>query len=132
VVDGVRVSAAEGDGVSVCVGRPGPRLQYADWVRWPNTYNEPTSHEWAAAYDALTAELENEVTAKLAYAGAATARIRELAEALRAAKIPHHHCEDCWYSCPMSEEGCCDEREIGCNCGAEKHNAAIDAVLEHR
>jgi hypothetical protein len=65
-------------------------------------------------------------------AGAAMARIRELEKALLAAKIPHHHCEDCWYSCPMSDEGCCDEREIGCNCGAEKHNAAIDAALEHR
>jgi len=58
-----------------------------------------------------------------------TRRIARLESALIAAKITHHTCEDCWYSCPMSAEGCCDERETGCNCGAEKHNAAIDAAL---
>jgi|SRR5208282_4906089 len=62
-------------------------------------------------------------------AGATIARIMDLDAALRAARISHHICEDCWYSCPLSSEGCCDERQIECNCGAEEHNAAIDAVL---
>lgn len=53
----------------------------------------------------------------------------KLKGALLAAKIPHYTCEDCWYSCPLSEEGCCDKRETECTCGAEKHNAAIDAAL---
>lgn len=50
--------------------------------------------------------------------------------ALLAAKRSHLHVEDCWYSCPKSEDGCCDE-EAGdaCNCGADKHNAAIDEAL---
>lgn len=32
---------------------------------------------------------------------------------------PHHvNDEDCWYSCPMSGQ-CCNDKEVGCNCGAE-------------
>lgn len=54
----------------------------------------------------------------------------KLEAALRAAKIKHRYCEDSWYSCPLSSEGCSDERETECNCGAEKHNAAIDKALE--
>jgi len=59
-----------------------------------------------------------------------TSRCEILERALRAAKITHYTCEDCWYSCPLSAEGCCDEREKECNCGAEKHNAAIDSALD--
>jgi hypothetical protein len=62
-------------------------------------------------------------------AGATIELIQKLRAALLAAKISHHVCEDCWYSCPLSSEGCCDERETECNCGAEKHNAAIDFAL---
>jgi hypothetical protein len=57
-------------------------------------------------------------------------RIRALEAALEAAKISHLTCNDCWYSCPLCEEGCCDESQKGCNCGAEKHNAAIDSALK--
>lgn len=49
--------------------------------------------------------------------------------ALNAAKITHLNVEDCWYSCPESSEGCCDESQTGCNCGADEHNAAIDVAL---
>jgi hypothetical protein len=32
----------------------------------------------------------------------------------------HHACEDRWYSCPLSEEGCCDDRQPReCNCGLD-------------
>lgn len=56
--------------------------------------------------------------------------VEGLIEALTAAKIAHYDCEDCWYSCPKSKDGCCDENQGDeCNCGANKHNAAIDAVL---
>ena len=34
-------------------GQPGARLQYADWLRFPNTYRAPTHEEWAASHDAL-------------------------------------------------------------------------------
>jgi hypothetical protein len=61
----------------------------------------------------------------------ADAEIERLRAALTAAKVSHHICDDCWYSCPKSSEGCCDEREKDCNCGAEKHNAAIDSALSY-
>jgi hypothetical protein len=41
---------------------------------------------------------------------------------------PHLTCEDSWYSCPLSEEGCADERQAGCNCIAVEANAALNAL----
>jgi len=52
--------------------------------------------------------------------------IRDDLESLRRR---HHECEDCWYSCPLSEDGCCDDTQKGCNCGAKEHNARLDAVI---
>lgn len=52
--------------------------------------------------------------------------------ALLKAKRLHHICADPWYSCPKSEEGCADERKTDCNCGADQHNAAIDAAIQSR
>ena len=47
-------------------------------------------------------------------------------------KQSHYECEDSWYSCPLSREGTCNEfQERGvCNCGAEKHNAKVDAIVD--
>ncbi len=35
--------------------------------------------------------------------------------------IIHYECEDCWYSCPKSESGCCNDYmdKNKCACGAE-------------
>lgn len=52
--------------------------------------------------------------------------LRALLEQLRQA---HHQCEDSWYSCPKNPEGCADEREKDCTCGADEHNALIDSAL---
>lgn len=42
----------------------------------------------------------------------------------------HYECEDPWYSCPLSEEGCTDEtKPKECYCGREKTVAAIAAAL---
>jgi hypothetical protein len=61
----------------------------------------------------------------------ADARIQQLENALRAAKRSHYSCDDCWYSCPKSEDGCCNKSQgPECNCGADEHNARIDAVLK--
>ena len=49
-----------------------------------------------------------------------------LAEQLRAVK--HYESEDCWYSCPESEEGCCDDSRTGCDCHAPTMWAAADAL----
>lgn len=42
----------------------------------------------------------------------------------------HHVSDDCWYSCPLSDEGCCNHDETGCTCGATTHNEQVDAALE--
>ena len=46
-------------------------------------------------------------------------------------KAHHHVCEDSWYSCPKSSEGCANDFDRGteCNCGADKLIAAL-AKLE--
>lgn len=53
-----------------------------------------------------------------------------LLEELEKLRRHHRECEDCWYSCPKSEEGSCDDM-VGkdCNCGADAHNARLDSVI---
>lgn len=53
-----------------------------------------------------------------------------LADVLRSMKREHIECEDGWYSCPKSEQGCIDD-EAGdeCTCGADETNAMIDKAL---
>ena len=43
----------------------------------------------------------------------------------------HYYCEDCWYSCPKAEDGCCNEdfSDNKCNCGADEHNAILDEII---
>ena len=42
----------------------------------------------------------------------------------------HHDCEDTWYSCPKSAEGCANEDEGDeCNCGADEANREIDSAI---
>jgi hypothetical protein len=43
---------------------------------------------------------------------------------------PHYECEDCWYSCPLSSGGCCNENEAKdiCTCGRD---ARVEAILAH-
>jgi hypothetical protein len=59
-------------------------------------------------------------------------RCTDLIHALEKAKYPHMVCDDCWYSCPKSSEGCCNDElsKDVCTCGADIHNKAIDAVLK--
>lgn len=56
-------------------------------------------------------------------------KLRELAEKM-AKELErysiHYECEDCWYSCPKSDEGCCDVRAgTECNCGADSAQSAL-------
>jgi len=56
--------------------------------------------------------------------------VDKLTEALEKCKRKHYYCEDCWYSCPKADGGCCNEADGDeCNCGADKFNAWIDSVL---
>lgn len=43
----------------------------------------------------------------------------------------HHYCEqDSWYSCPKAPEGCSNSDDGDeCNCGADKQNLEVDAIL---
>lgn len=50
-------------------------------------------------------------------------------EELESLKVGHYICEDCWYSCPKSEDGCCDENADECNCGADYRNQKIDNII---
>ena len=42
----------------------------------------------------------------------------------------HAYCEDSWYSCPLQEDGCADDSQHGCTCGADAHNAALDKAAQ--
>lgn len=54
-----------------------------------------------------------------------------LVDGLNRLRRSHYECGDCWYSCPKSEGGCCNDAESGCTCGADEHNAIIDSLLAH-
>jgi hypothetical protein len=98
----------------------------------------------ASDYDALLAErdaLQQQVEslqnkwAQRPLSVADTAALEAENDALRAAleksRMPHLVVDgDCWYSCPKSGECCNDgEDKDHCNCGADQHNAVIDAAL---
>jgi hypothetical protein len=51
-------------------------------------------------------------------------------ETLKNNRRTHYYCEDKWYSCPKHEEGCAnDDAGVECDCGADKANEEIDAVI---
>jgi len=41
----------------------------------------------------------------------------------------HYECDDSWYSCPLSPDGCADERQEGCTCGRDRLVQQIAAAL---
>jgi hypothetical protein len=46
------------------------------------------------------------------------------------ARRDRYSCEDPWYSCPKAEGGCAnDAAGDDCNCGAEQHNAKVEAIV---
>lgn len=47
------------------------------------------------------------------------------------ARKQHYYCEDSWYSCPKATDGCAND-SVGdeCNCGADEHNAKVDALMQ--
>jgi hypothetical protein len=44
---------------------------------------------------------------------------------------PHDECDDCWYSCPKSLEGCCDTRQPPdvCTCGKDGRDETIKEAI---
>lgn len=56
---------------------------------------------------------------------------KEVERLKKLAHREHTHCDDCWYSCPKSDGGCCNDAEgDDCNCGADEHNAEVEATPE--
>lgn len=46
-------------------------------------------------------------------------------------RVPHYICEDPWFSCPKSEEGCAnDNAPDECTCIAEEHEQRVVALLQ--
>lgn len=57
-------------------------------------------------------------------------RATDLIGGLNDLRRDHRWCEDCFYSCPKAEDGCCDDRQGDeCNCGADAHNAIVDRLI---
>lgn len=56
---------------------------------------------------------------------------REQAEqAARDVLGAHYMCEDCWYSCPKSKEGCCNEAAgDDCTCGLDARIEKVTTLL---
>lgn len=43
----------------------------------------------------------------------------------------HYTCEDRWYSCPKSEDGCCnDAAGTDCCCGVDEYNADLQKLID--
>jgi hypothetical protein len=52
------------------------------------------------------------------------------AELTKLARRNHYTCEDAWYSCPKSSDGCAnDAAGDECDCEADSHNDKIDELL---
>ena len=61
-----------------------------------------------------------------ALSGVSAEELRELARWL-SDSLSHYSCEDNWYSCPMSPEGCADDGQgKECNCGIEDKHKQFD------
>ena len=60
-----------------------------------------------------------------------TPDFRRLCEELaKLARCNHYTCEDSWYSCPKSPDGCAnDSAGDDCTCGADSHNDKVDELL---
>lgn len=55
----------------------------------------------------------------------------ELIEYLESTRKQHDTCEDSWYSCPKSEDGCGNDSLPAneCNCGADTFNKKLDNII---
>ena len=84
----------------------------------------------AYAYDSSQAELARLTSLFMVVRDDFRDEVSRLRTALKTLRArPHLVVEDCWYSCPLSEEGCCDHSKKGCTCGIEKERALIDEAL---
>jgi len=106
-----------------------PTKYTASGVRVGETANlvATTEQETDAAYITAAANLAPEIAAELIAAREEIQRLRVALESLRITS--HTECEDCWYSCPKSDDYCGTDDREHCACGMDKQNAIIDAAL---
>jgi hypothetical protein len=51
---------------------------------------------------------------------------------LKKLRIDHFECEDRFYSCPKSRNGCYNDcAGNSCDCGADNHNARINKIISY-
>ena len=57
---------------------------------------------------------------------------KKIIEAIEALKKEHYDCPDSWYSCPLSEDGCCDDSKPKdvCTCNVEAQHKQVDSIIE--
>jgi hypothetical protein len=59
-------------------------------------------------------------------------KVSDLIKFLETLRREHYWCEDSYYNCPKHIEGCADSsKPKECDCGAELHNANIEAMINH-
>lgn len=58
-------------------------------------------------------------------------RINELINQLAMMAIgTHYECEDSWYSCPQSRDGCSNDTKDGeCDCGRDSREKKVEEIL---
>lgn len=73
-------------------------------------------------------DIEYVIASELGKANAKIEILKAALESLR--KKKHNECEDCWYSCPKSEDYCGEDRRDICTCGMDRINTIIDKALK--
>ena len=54
----------------------------------------------------------------------------ELVRRLARLKMPHYSCDDPWYSCPKSSEGCANEfAGEECTCSTDWLNGKVEQII---
>jgi hypothetical protein len=86
----------------------------------------PFLRQTLAAMISYASELERSLSIQ-------TQKIETCKSALVDLRIENHReSEDCWFSCPKSETGCCDDSvpKDQCTCGKDRNNQIIDQLLK--
>ena len=90
-------------------------------------YSEDNNKDISAFYKTLAREYEFFVLSEVKQLEDVA---QEMLEVLEKSKREHYYCDDSWYSCPEHPEGCTDESQRRCNCGANDWNKYIDRSIQ--
>lgn len=118
---------------------PGEPADPITWLRESGETAESNGFTSNAKRFAYSADLIEQLQQKLAacdrerlHLAVKMADERQLIKELASlARRRHYCCEDSWYSCPKEADGCAnDTMGDECNCGADEHNAKVDALMQ--